>query len=469
MVKQRGERSPSHSVTSVDADSGTVTESRAEIAVLSEYDVVIAGGGTAGTVAAIAAARNGADTLILEYFGFLGGTATGGFLTKPQGPLDFGIRRELYERVKEAGGASDHYYPEHEEGWAPRWWSSSDVEQLKLEAIDMVREAEADVLFYTQVANVVVDATGDGDVAAMAGASFTFGRDGEHAQPMTLMFKVNDVDLVKHAEFIMGNPDEFHLTNVPKPEEDALTPEDLKFELFAEGYGTVIEDGRDAGYDIPRSTLIIKTARGKHEISCNVTRIVEGVGTDASDLSDGVIEGYRQIREYIHFFRKFFPGFEGAYVSGISPFFGVRETRHIEGEYTLTHDDIMEGRDFEDSIGVGECIVDIHPSSDEAIEHEPLKGHGIPYRCLLPKPVDGLLVCGQCISVDHLAHGSTRLIPTAMLTGEGAGTAAALAAGSQFGTHDMDIALLRETLADQGITLHVKDAEGSIASPTWEI
>lgn len=485
----------SNSHSSISNES--VVESESEIPVTAEYDVIIAGGGTAGMIAAISAARNGADTLIVEYHGFLGGNVTGGYMTKAQGPLDFGIRQELYERVQEAGGSADHYEPEHSDGWSPRWWSSTDVEQIKLEASKMVEECGADVLYYTFIADaivddsdvkglvvenkggrqailadVVVDGTGDGDVAAKAGTPFTVGRGGDNelTQPMTLMFKMNDVDLVELAEYMQANKDNFEIVNVPEPEDGELTPEDLKFELYGEGFFEVVAKAREEDkVDIPRASMNLKTARGTREIFVNATRIVEGIGTDPWDVSNGVTEGYNQVEMYAEFLEEYMPGFDTAYVSGVSPFFGVRETRHIEGEYTLTMEDITEARDFEDSIGVGECIVDIHPAGEEAVEFRPVKGHGIPYRTLVPKEIDGLLTCGRCISVDHFGHGSTRLIPTAMLTGEGAGAAAALAVQQNVRPRDLDTDLLRSTLSDQGITLDIEDAKGATATPIWEI
>ncbi|RLI06457.1 FAD-dependent oxidoreductase, partial [Candidatus Bathyarchaeota archaeon] len=367
---------------------------------ISEYDVVVAGGGTAGVAAAIAAARNGADTLLIEKYGFLGGTMTAGlvnpFMTFHAGNKQIikGIFQEIIDHLKDMGG-----YDEKTKAF--------DNEAMKLVLDQMVKEAGVRLLLHTYVTDVIltkmnkvrgveiynksgrqavlgkvtVDATGDGNVAVMAGAPYEKGRreDGL-TQPMTLNFRVGGVDV------------------------ERMPPRDEINKLF--------EEAKAKGeLSIPRENILYFPTTRKSEIHFNTTRIVMADGTKAEDLTYAETEGRRQMVELIKFLKEKVPGFENAYLLMSAVQIGVRETRRIIGEYVLTEDDIVKARKFKDTIAKGSYPIDIHnPKGEGTVIKRPPPGesYDIPYRCIVPKKVDDLLVAGRCISSTHEAQAAIR-------------------------------------------------------------
>jgi len=412
---------------------------------VSEYEVIVAGGGTAGIAAAVAAARNGANTVLIERYGFLGGTMTAGlvnpFMTFHAGNKQIikGLLQEIIDRLKSMDG-----YDEKTKAF--------DHEAMKIIADQMIREAGVKLLLHTYITGalvtkmnvirgvevynksgrqiilgrVIIDATGDGDVAVMAGAPYEKGRKEDGlTQPMTLNFRMGGVDI------------------------DRMPSRDQINKIFEEAKAK----GEIA---IPRENVLYFSTTRKGEIHFNTTRIVKVDGTKAEDLTYAEIEGRRQMVELIKFLKEKISGFENAYLLTSAVQIGVRETRRIIGEYMLTEEDIVKAKKFKDIIARGSYPIDIHNPTGEGTTIKrlpPGESYDIPYRCLVPKKVNNLLIAGRCISSTHEAQAAIRVIPIVIAIGQAAGTAAALAAKLNVSPRELDVQLLQETLKKQGAIL----------------
>lgn len=450
-----------------------------DVPVVVDAEVVIVGGGPAGLSAAIAAARAGAKTLLVERFGSLGGNATvglvGPFMTNYVGdePSVEGIYLELVERAVEMGGALHprHIYTGPYSNYGPITHdhvTPFDPEIVKMVAFKMVEEAGVQLLLHSLavkalksrpetidavvVANksglqavrgkVYVDGTGDGDLAALAGAEYVFGRGDGKAQPMSLFFVMAGVDTDRVIEYVEADlPNRRALKNLIRehPDEWIQTRDSM---------GMYLE---------PR--------KGEFRINC--TRILGVDGTSSMDLTKAEMEGRKQIETIIRFVRKYAPGFEHAYVASSGATVGVRESRHVLGEYVLTGEDATEGRKFPDAIARCSYGVDIHNPTGPTTQMLPIRGDGvydIPYRCLVPKGLDNVLLSGRCISGDHVAHASYRVMPFCFATGQAAGMAAALSAKGAIRPRDLDVAALQRQLAAAGASLgRQSSAEGVVS------
>lgn len=420
-----------------------IVEPSREIPVVEEVDVLVAGGGPAGMIAAIAAARTGARTLLVEHHGFLGGNLTAGSVLNIRSFTDGkkqvigGIAAEFVDRLRKEGGttqtASEGGYVRH------------DPEVTKFVAQEMVLESGARILLHTQVAaalvsdrvfrgivvenksgrsailaRVSVDTTGDGDLLARSGAAFNKS-DGE-LQPMTLVF-------------MLGGADRW-------PE--GLDPETRR---------RVAQEVEEGTFPVKKGVTLFALSR-KGEYYANATRIA-GDCTDARDLTRGEVEGRRQAMGIVKWLRKHAPGFENARILSTASQVGTRESRRMVGVYELTREDVLSYRHFEDDILSCHYYIDIHRpgKGNEAIQLEPGRNYGIPYRCLIPRDLDGLVVAGRCISATHEALGSARVMAIAMGMGHAAGTAAALSALAGHPPRKLDPPLLRSTLRKQGALL----------------
>ncbi len=438
----------------------------------SNYDVIVSGGGTAGILAAIAAARNGAKTLLIERWGHLGGTAAFGlpFLGIFSGAgeqVNSGLAQELIDRMVAAGGSLGHV---HGANWEQPLGQSKysfsltpfDPEVLKYVAQEMALEAGTKLLFHTFVSGiikdnnyvkgvkvfnksgqeaffgkVVIDATGDADVANLAGASFQTKTELQNA---SIVMRIGNVDLNKFV--------------------DALKKED-----HVKGWGSwhtrlVQKENRYihvAGHLVPWSgeskevTFTAVSVRDG-EIYLNATRTVNVDGTSADDLSRAEISERKNVFSLMGAMTKNVPGMENAYLISTSPI-GIRESRNILGDYTLTKEDVIECRQFDDSIARGAYPIDIHDPAGGRTQFTFLRNGGsysIPYRSLVPMGIEGLLIAGRCISASKEAVGSARLMGTALSQGQAAGTAAALAVAEGKGLRQLDISVLRDTLSQQG-------------------
>jgi FAD dependent oxidoreductase len=443
-----------------------------------DFDVLVVGGGNAGCAAAVAAARHGARTLLVERYGFLGGTATaamvGPWMTFHSGNerIVGGIAQEIVERLMEKGASPGHLRDSSD--YVPTI-TPFDPEVHKALLFEMMREAGVTLLLHACVlvalldgdvvrgasfatvggvreysGRVVVDATADAFVAASAGVPTQQGDARGRVQPATLMFRLSHVDLSKLSTYVRGHPDQMR-TSLKTHERmpPALTAVAGLYDLWEAAR-------RDGIVDIPRELVSFFISPYPDEVTVNMTRVVDIDPLDPGDLTRAEVESRLQVMQLVEFFRTRVPGFEDARLAATGAQVGIRESRRIVGRYTLTRDDVLQARQFEDAVARSAYPIDIHNPSGTGTTTQrlpPGQSYEIPYRCLIPINREQLLVAGRCISTTHEALASTRLTPTVMTLGQAAGTAAALARKRRVRVGDVDPAELRETLIADGVDL----------------
>jgi hypothetical protein len=454
----------------------TLVEPSRTVPILANVDVVVAGAGMTGVPAAIAAARNGARTLLIERMGFLGGVAVGAWvmpwMTFHAGKgtaVVGGIGQEIVDRLEPMGGSAGHVA---DTIGVASTVTPFDPEVLKTLIVDMLDEAGVQVMTHTWMSapilngrqlsgvfveakggraalqgKVFIDATGDADLAVACHVPFESGRkeDGAH-QPMTLMFRVANVDLNAVKAYMKANPEEFHhQTKFDDLDKAPILGVSGFFKLW-----------RDANLPVPRDRLLFFSTLTPGEIVVNTTRIQGLDPTNPEHLYQAEREGRHQMHAIFKWMRERVPGFEHASLGGAAPIVGVRESRRIIGRYVLTGADVVAGRSFDDGIARGGFPVDIHIPKGEGIVQQDIasgEGYDIPYRCLLTDSVDNLLVAGKCFSADFEAHASARATPTCMAMGQAAGTAAAMSVKSGIAPDRIDPAELRRILRQAGAVL----------------
>jgi hypothetical protein len=457
---------------------GTVEEPARRLEVAADTDVLVCGGGPAGYCAAIAAAREGARTTLVEASGLPGGSAVQALvlpLMTFHAAVDLqvvaGIGEELVQEVRSLGGSPGHL-PD------PLGCAATvtpvDPEILKVAVVRLLARAGVRVRLHTLVAatlrrddavtgvviedktgrrvlraRVVVDATGDGDVAARAGATFSHGRAADGlAQPLTWMFRLGGVDGAAVRRAIRDAPDDFVLSDVARSALDDLPC------LGVAGFFSLVRAAQAGGrLGEFRDRVLYFELPSPGEVMVNMTRIAGRSGVDADSLSVGALAAFEQVQEVFAFLRADVPGFQAAHLLQVAPRVGVRESRHVAGDYTLTAEDVVAGRDFPDGVARGAFPIDIHSPDGaglEMIKMAPGTSYSIPFRCMLPRGLEGLLVTGRAISASHEASASARLSPTCMALGEAAGLAAALAVSEGVHPRQIDAGRLRERLADRG-------------------
>lgn len=413
-----------------------------------KYDLIVAGGGLSGVAAAVAAAREGVKVLLIEKNGYLGGMATAG-LVNPFMPycersenggynwskiVNEGLFKEILRRLDQLEGLHKNRQTFNEE-------------IMKLVLDRMILEHKIDILLHSFISSVekqgarlkavtvtsksgtasyegsyFVDATGDADLSTLAGCEYRIGRDSDHlCQPMTLCFRLANVDTSKYdRNFVNKKFNEMKQKGLIKnPREDVLT------------FAHVVDD----------------------VMHFNSTRVVGKSGVKAEDLTQAEIEAREQVYELYRFMKDNIPGFENCQLLMSAPEIGVRESRRIVGEYTITQEDLLNTVKFEDSIARGTYPVDIHnPSgSGTVIQHIPAGDYyTIPYRALLPKGMDNLIVAGRPISSTHEAHSAYRVMPICTCIGEGAGTAASIAVKRNLAFRDVDYKEIQSLLDSHG-------------------
>jgi FAD dependent oxidoreductase len=458
-----------------DAETVELPIRRARIA--ARCDVLVVGSGPSAMGAAMGAAWAGADVILTERYGFLGGNPTVSLVNPlmswhtqtappltadnlrllpqdhgPGDPVVAGALQVFLDNLLQAGGA---LAPTQETGFTVPF----DPEMYKAVALETLDEAGVRVLLhafandawgepgrpqgvvfeskagpYIIAAETIVDGSGDGDIAAKAGARFHVGRDEDRrVQPMTLMFRIVDFDRERFAGYVKENPDQWRGVH---------------------GLWDLIRQATEAGdLDLPREDILFFATPHPNELSVNCTRVTNVLGTNVFDLSRAEIEARRQMREIMRFLNGYVPGFERAYVAQSGTHIGVRETRRIVGEYTLTAEDVLEARKFEDAIARASYPVDIHnPTGRGTVLRRLPQGewYEIPLRCLIPEGLDGLLVAGRAISGTHEAHSSYRVTPTAMATGQAAGVCAALASKAGRPPRQIPVQDVQQELRRQG-------------------
>lgn len=410
-------------------------------------DVLVIGSGPAGIGAALSAARLGMKTTIVEQLGALGGIATSGMMSHWTGSCDSRIYREI---LKESANRNFGKLK-------GKITIDIDPEKLKLQYLEMLTACGVEILLYTFACDVikendtlkgviienksgrcaifadtVIDASGDGDIAAKAGVPYILGRKDDHKmQPATLMFKVGGVD----AERAVYLPSFESTYETDKGELQALAREHLPY---------------------PAGHVLLYHSTLPGVVTCNMSNAVNIDGTKAPDLVKAEIICRSQIDKIVGFLREFVPGYENCFLISTASLIGIRETRHFEGKYSLTENDILKSKVFDDWIVCGASFnFDIHNIDGSGLDKNGVQkdfpnidGYTIPLGCFIPKNIKGLLLCGRNISGTHIAHSNFRVMPICVGMGEGCGAVAAYAKKHNTDYDKVDIDTIHNYLTD---------------------
>lgn len=454
---------------------GTINEPTREIPVRTQVDVLVVGGGPSGITAAMAAAEDGLNVLLIESRSFVGGNMTIGlpilgFLGQKGNQIIKGLPQKLIDRLKERQAASEHRP-------CPLHMSLTLVEpeSVKTVALEMLRESNVDVLFYTFcagvvmdgdelkgviveskagreaiLAKVIIDCSGDADVAYRAGVPCEYGNDHGGVQPPTLMFCLGGVDTERLRLSVAQEPRTYLTDFIPAE----YFGQNNQFVLV--GMRNLVQKAQADGLTLATERTILITGLRKGEVWVNMTRVNGVNGTDPESLTHGEIEGRKQIYDIQRYLIEYVPGFENAYFLKTAPFLGIRETRRINGLYTMTREDIMSCRHFDDTIAVASYPLDIHHPQGGGCTLEWCGDcYDVPYRSLVPQKIKNLLVAGRCISTTHEAMSAIRVMAPCMAMGEAAGRAAKQAVRKNVQPADVDVQLLQQELISKGAYLRL--------------
>lgn len=458
-----------------DKSTKKIAEPAREIPVRKETDVLVIGGGPSGIMAALAAAEDGLNVMLIESRSFVGGNMTIGlpilgFLGQKGNQIIKGLPQKFIDRLKAVQASSEHRP-------CPLHMSLTLVEPeaVKTVALQMLVESKVEVLFYTFCAGVVmekdelkgviveskagreailaktiIDCSGDADVAYRSGVPCEYGNENGGVQPPTLMFCLGGVDTEKLRTSIAEEPRTYLTDFIPSE----YFGQNNQFVLV--GLRNQIKKAQEAGLNITVERTILITGLRKGEVWVNMTRVNGVNGTDPGSLTYGEIEGRNQIQFIQKYLIEYVPGFENAYFLKTAPFLGIRETRRIQGQYTMTREDIMTCRHFDDAIAVASYPLDIHHPQGGGCTLEWCGDcYDIPYRSLIPQKIKNLIVAGRCISTTHEAMSAIRVMAPCMAMGEAAGRAAKMAVRLGVQPADIDVKQLQRELLDKGAYLRI--------------
>jgi hypothetical protein len=440
----------------------SIREPERDLPVKGEYDVVVLGGGPAGIAAAVSAAMQGRKTLMVERYGFLGGMGTAAGVTNFCGlhanvhgeirRVVHGVADELLERIDQLGGLNEPHVT-----FGKIAAQAYDTAAYKCAADDLLLGHGVDILFHALGAGVVmepddtvralivetksgraavigrmfIDCSGDGDLAAWAGAPFEVGDGRGSMLYPTMMFRLNGVD--------------------PAAAGDAwLTVPQL------------MDEAEKRGVRFPRKKPVVRPQRNPIEWRVNVTQMKKPDGSalngaDVDELTAGEIEGRRQAMAFFEFLKREAPGFGNSYIVDTPPQIGIRETRRITGHYQLTRDDVLSCASFPDSIGVNGWPIEAHVAGDVRLEWPDIPGsrgfNHLPYRMLVPQKVRNLLVAGRCASMTHEGQSAARVSGGCFVMGQAAGSAAHLAMSGNSALAEISVEALQGLLEKDGVFL----------------
>ncbi len=429
-----------------------------DVPVMAEMEVLVVGSGPAGISAAVASVRTGAKTMLMERYGCFGGALSVGqvesytWYLNESTVIAGGIAKEIEDRMVAFGATQDdergigHFLnPEKYKVLLDRWIQECGITpMLHTYAVGAVVEdgvlrgvvVESKSGRGVILADRVIDATGDGDVAAFAGAAFEKGRNNDgKVQPVTMVFGVSGVDVQKFKEYVRTHPE---TTN---PDSHGLK----------EPFIRAINDGK---WPVPRQGGAWKTLTPTGDFtSLNLTLEYGIDATNVWDLTKAEFDGRQQVMWAVDVLREYGKemGFENCWLRSMGGQIGIRESRRIVGDYALTKDDVLGKKHFEDSIGVFTSFLDGYGYMIIAKDD----GHfELPYRILIPKDIENLYVAGRCVSCEAEAIGATRMMVCCATTGQAAGTAAAMSIKDGVSVRDLDIKKLQDQLASDGVRLH---------------
>lgn len=399
-------------------------------------DVLVLGSGPSGFAAAYTAAKNGANVILVEQCGDIGGISTSGLMSHWTGSCASPLFNEILTRSAE----------KNEGDYKNTITNLIDPEKLKTLYLEMLYEVGCKVMLYTfaqdaicegdkvlgaTVVNksgktdiyskITIDATGDGDIAAKAGAEYILGRESDNKmQPATLMFKVGGVDY-ERAVFLGSFESTY---DTPHGELQSLARQHIPY---------------------PAGHILTYESTLPGVVTCNMTNAIDIDGTDADDLTLATLTCRRQMDDIVKYLRKFVPGYENCYVISSASLIGIRETRHFKGKYTLNEHDILQAKVFDDYVVKDAYFnFDVHNITGAGLDKTGVqkyfnqtKGYTIPYRCLIPAVKQNLLLCGRNISGTHMAHSNFRVMPICVGIGEAAGSAAYIAVKNNCGPDEV--------------------------------
>ncbi|MDB5903343.1 MAG: hypothetical protein JWM26_2221 [Betaproteobacteria bacterium] len=436
-------------------------------------DVLVVGGGVTGVAAATAAARGGAKTILVEQRPFVGGNATTGlclhnYITKHDRQVVFGIAQEVVDRLMKMGGAVGHI----PFGGFVSAVTPVDGELFRIMSTAMLAEAGVEILYggnlvgaaskdgtvttaqvalkggvHTIRAKAFVDASGDADLATFARAPVRKGeKNTGRMQPVSMILHFHSVDTMQIAQ-AFGVEKMAVATRPDHPE---------PFPVYFNGSFSRWNDQLMAEGLFPnRDRHVFFNTVWPNQINVNTSAVVNVDGTDSVSLSRATVALTAQCAKIGEFLKKNVGGFQGGYYVPAA-LVGVRETRNIDGLYEITGEDALQGAKFDDTIGQLCFPIDIHTPEDSQAIFEPIGDDGamdIPYRALLPKGMQNLVVAGRCVSATHHAHGATRNMAPCLVTGEAAGVAAAMGAKQNTALPALDVGKLQDELLSRGVFL----------------